>query len=166
MTSTRRFSAPWGKLLWVFTVIGTAIIGGAAVQIMFLDDMSLVARIVFSVAAIGTLVACALFAVRGYRLEGDTLVIERLGWEKRVSLKGLTAVRHDRKLIHGSIRVGNGGLFVFAGYFWSRKLGWFRLAGNDILGRAVLLEIGDKKWMVTPSHPQVFVDTASRLIDS
>ena len=69
-------------------------------------------------------------------------------------------------MIQGSIRVGNGGLFVFAGMFWSKKLGWFRLAGNDILGRCVLLELPDRKWMITPDDPDAFVAAVSPLIGS
>ena len=64
----------------------------------------------------------------------------------------------------GSIRVGNGGLFVFSGYFWTRALGWFRLYGNDILGRAVLLDFGDRKVVITPGDPQAFVAAAEKLI--
>ena len=153
-----RFTAPWGKLLWVFTLVGTTVLV-SVVAAMVSSPMSMLYRVLLVVLAIATLVGCALFSVRAYRLEADTLIIERPFWETRVSLRGLKYVHHDRKLVYGALRVGNGGLFVFAGYFWSRKHGWFRLAGNDILGRPVLLEYEDgTKWMVTPSHPMTFVE--------
>ncbi len=161
-TNTLRFTAPWGKLLYGLTALGTVVIGGAMVATMTVPG----APLLLAAALGGTLLFCAGGAVTGYRLDGDTLVIERAGWDKHVSLKGLTAVSHDDTLIHGALRVGNGGLFVFAGYFWSRKLGWFRLHGNDILGRAVLLEIGNEKWMITPERPEAFVAAANKLIKS
>ena len=155
---TRRFNAPWGKLLYAFTFVGASVCAGAA------WTSAVVGAPVLATVCAGTLVGCAAFAVRGYRLEGDTLVIERLGWEKRVSLAGLEAVHHDKNLIDGALRVGNGGLFAFCGWFWSRKIGWFKLAGNDILGRAVLLELEGEKWMITPADPETFVAAARQLI--
>lgn len=153
-----RFNAPWGKLLYAFTAVGGTVCAGAA------WSSAVVGIPVLPIAFVATLAGCATFAVRGYRLEGDTLIIERLGWDKRVSLAGLKAVRHDKDLINGAVRVGNGGLFAFCGWFWSRKLGWFKLAGNDILGRAVLLELEGDKWMITPGDPEAFVAAAERLI--
>ena len=156
-TQNTRFTAPWGKLLAGLTTVGTVAIGGAAI--------ATAATMPVLAGALGaTMLVCAAGAVTGYRLEGDTLVIERVGRDKRVSLRGLTGVRHAKNLIDGALRVGNGGLFVFSGYYWSSKLGWFRLHGNDILGRAVLLEIGEQKWMITPADPDAFVKAAEQLI--
>ena len=158
-----RFTAPWGKLLYVFTALGTVVIGGGVVALA--ASSTTMGGLTAAVLA-ATMLFCAAGAVTGYRLEGNQLVIERLGWDKRVSLAGLTAVTHDKKLIYGALRVGNGGLFVFSGYFWNRANGWFRLHGNDILGRAVLLEKGSDKWLITPSNPEAFVAAAKRLIAS
>lgn len=160
---TLRFTAPWGKLLYGMTAVGTTVIGGGMVA-----SLAAPAAPGLALAAVlgGTLLFCAGGAVTGYRLEGDTLVIERAGRDKRVSLRGLTAVSHGNSLMRGALRVGNGGLFVFAGFFWSKQHGWFRLHGNDIIGRAVLLEIGDEKWMITPEHPEAFVAAAEELIGS
>jgi hypothetical protein len=78
VTGSSRFDAPWGKLLMVFTFIGCAALIGVPIAIwlgeappFFFGLMGLV------FAAI--LIVCALCAVRGYRLEGDTLLIERVG---------------------------------------------------------------------------------------
>lgn len=158
-THTTHFAAPWGKLLWGFTALGTGVIGAAIVATA--TTMPPLA------AGLGaTLLVCGAGAVKGYRLDGNTLVIERVGRDKKVSLEGLTAVYHDEDAMRGAIRVGNGGLFAFAGYFWSKRHGWFKLHGNDILGRAVLLEVDGKKWMITPDNPEAFVAAASKLIRS
>ena len=150
MTTTTHYTAPWGKLLWGFTILGAGVLGAATVATA---PVSLPLSLLFG----GTIAICAGGAVRGYRIEGDTLIIERLGRDKRVSLKGLSGVRHGKDLMDGAIRVGNGGLFVFSGFYRTPELGWFRLHGNDILGRAVVFVVDGKKWMVTPDNPEAFV---------
>ena len=156
--NSKRFSAPWGKLLSTFTIIGATCMVLAALTAVLSEDLPAIARVATLAGAIGVTILCALGAVRGYRIEGDKLMVERLLWETEIDLRGLESVEHHQDLIKGSLRVGNGGFFVFSGWFWSRKLGWFRLMGNDIIGRAVLLSIKGKRWMVTPSHPHTFVE--------
>lgn len=156
MTNSK-FEAPWGALLWVFTSLGCVVVVGGFAAVAMNAAMPPPARLTLCTVFAVTLIGCALTAVRGYRLEDGALVIERLGWEKRVPLAGLRAATHDKSLLDGALRVGNGGLFAFAGMFWSRKLGWFHLVGNDILGRPVLLEFADQKWLVTPDDPERFI---------
>lgn len=146
-----RFSAPWGRLLYGITALGSVVILGAAAS------SAAAGRPAVAVILLGVLLLCAAGAVTGYRIEGDDLVIERIARDKRVPLRGLSGARHDRDLLRGALRVGNGGLFVFSGFYWSRELGWFRLHGNDILRRAVLLEVGGQRWVVTPGEPDAFV---------
>ena len=164
MPDSRHCSAPWGKLLTVFTAISLSMMAGLVVVSASIAPAPWPMIVIASVALLTGV--CALCMVRGYRIEGDTLCIERLGWVKRVSLVGLRRATHHTALIHGAVRVGNGGFFVFAGWFWSRKLGWFHLVGNDILGRAVLLELPDAKWMITPDDPDAFVTAVSELINT
>jgi len=166
MTSSTRFTAPWGKLLWLFTTIGVVVLGGVAGTTAIAAGPLHTWSLIIAGIAVVTLVACLILAPRGYRLESDTLYIERLIGDKKVSLTGLTSVRHNKDLIDGALRVGNGGLFAFSGWYWSRQHGWFRLSGTDILGRAVMLELDGVKWMITPGDPELFVTEASRLIES
>ncbi len=155
------YTAPWGKLLYGMTALGTAVIGGAIVATFAAAPT---APSVLLAAFMGaTLMICATGAVTGYRIEGKTLIIERLGRNKRVSLEGLTAIRHDNDVMRGALRVGNGGLFVFSGFYWNRREGWFRLHGNDILGRAVVLEVDGTKWVITPESPEAFVAEVKRV---
>ncbi len=162
MPESLTYAAPWGKLLWGVTLVASVVM----LAVPFFLHRAQAPRSVVLLLGGGmvlTWAICALFAVRGYRLEAGDLVIERPLWDTRVPLAGLRLVRHDKKLMHGAIRVGNGGLFVFAGWFWSKQHGWFHLAGNDILGRAVLLEWRDKKWIITPENPAAFVREAEGL---
>jgi len=159
---TLTYTAPWGKLLWTSTLVASAIM----LAVPFFLQRAAAPRsvtVLFGGGMVLTWVVCALFAVKGYRLEDGDLVIERPLWEKRVPLAGLRLVRHSKNLMRGAIRVGNGGLFVFAGWYWSSRHGWFHLAGNDILGRAVILEWRDKKWIITPENPLAFVREVEEL---
>ena len=161
--TTTDYTAPWSKLLWAFTTIGVGVLGGtilAAVLVPFPGSLAL------AVIAVVTLALCAIFAPRGYRLSGNTLTIDRMIGDNSVSLATLKAVTHGEDLIKGALRVGNGGLFAFSGMYWSRRHGWFHLSGTDILGRAVLLELEDAKWMITPGDPKRFVADARRLIST
>ena len=155
--NNRRFRAPWGKLLWVLSPLG-----GGVIATLGIGGLSISPLITVLFGSI--LVLCALTAVRGYRLEGDTLVIERLGFDKRISLKGLTHAQHDKTLLYWHFRMGNGGLFAFSGRFWTKRLGWFQLYGNDILGCPVLLELDGQKVVITPEYPDTFVKQVSQLI--
>lgn len=85
-------------------------------------------------------------------------------WEKQISLLGLKDIYAEKRLLICSIRVGNGGLFVFAEWFWTKRLGWFRALGNDILGRSVLLEFEGRKWVITPDEPNKFVEEVRQFI--
>ena len=162
--SSIEFSAPWGKLLWAFTVMGCLIFSSFIGAILI--DGSAPNSLKATLIGIGVFIFgfCALGAVRGYRIEQDAVVVRRLLWETRISLNGLDSVEHDEDLIKGALRIGNGGIFVFSGWFWSRRLGWFRLYGNDILGRAVIFSVNGKSWMVTPGQPLTFVEELKKKI--
>jgi hypothetical protein len=163
MLSPHRYSAPWGKLLLFFTTLGTIVLLGA-LWVLMVEPQEIPMKGIMPVFLIFVMVSCTVCMVRGYRIEGDTLIVERLGWEKKLSLLGLKNTYADNALLIGSIRVGNGGLFVFAGWFWTKRLGWFRVLGNDILGRSVLLEFEGRKWVVTPDEPNKFVEEVSQFI--
>ena len=69
----------------------------------------------------------ALFSIRGYRLEGGVLLVQRLGWNSRIDLAGLQSAEADPAAMNGSIRTfGNGGFFCFAGAYWNRRLRSYR----------------------------------------
>jgi hypothetical protein len=146
----RSYGAPWGKLLWGLSTLGTTAIGGACIA-------GAAASAPLAAICAGTLGLCAAGAIRGYRIEDQTLIVERVGSDKRIDLSELKNVRFDKTLLHKSIRVGNGGLFAFTGWYRTSKLGWFRLYGTDILGCPVLLDFGSHRLVVTPENPEQFV---------
>ncbi len=57
----------------------------------------------------------------------------------------------------GSLRIaGNGGLFSFTGWFWSRRLGRYRAFVTDP-ARSVVLKFSDRTVVVSPDVPEEFV---------
>jgi hypothetical protein len=88
MTESLPFTAPWGKLLWGITLVASAVM----LAVPFFLHRVQAPRMVMLLLGGGmvlTWVSCALFAVRGYKLEAGDLVIERPFWDTRVPLAGL-----------------------------------------------------------------------------
>ncbi len=107
-----------------------------------------------------TLVGAALSAIRAYRLAGDTLLIDRLLWTTRLPLAGLLTATVEPNALRASIRTcGNGGLFCFAGWFWSRRLGHFRAFVTDLRG-TVVLRYANRTVVVSPGRPEEFAREA------
>ncbi len=106
---------------------------------------------------------CALFSVRGYRLENQCLVVRRPGWRTRVPLLDVESVAHQPEATKGSIRIfGNGGLFGFTGLFRNQKLGRYRAFATD-LTHTVVIRMPAKTIVVTPGDPDRFVNEINRI---
>ena len=99
----------------------------------------------------------ALFTVKGYRLQDQSLYIRRLVWESRVDLQGLEKVYFEPEAFRRCFKTfGNGGLFSFSGYFRSKKLGTFRCWVTD-KKKSVVLEVKGKKLVISPDSPEGFI---------
>ena len=104
-----------------------------------------------------TLFITALFTVKGYELKGEALFIQRLFWQTRIDLKNIQSASVAPDAFRKAIKtLGNGGLFSFSGYFWSKSLGKFKCYATDTK-RSVLLEIDGKKIVISPDSPDGFV---------
>jgi len=112
----------------------------------------------FSLTLLGMIMGGGILSiVRDYQIVGKTLVVRRLLWETRIPLRDLVEVRSGAKLTAGSLRLlGNGGFFSSTGQYWNRALGRYRLLANDP-SRAVLLRFADRRVVVAPQEPEVFV---------
>jgi hypothetical protein len=98
------------------------------------------------------------FLVRGYRVDGSTLWVERLLHANPIDLRGLRSVELRPKAFAGAIRTfGNGGLFSFTGRYWSRELGSVRAYAMDT-GAALLLRWDDHKVLLTPTDPKALAE--------
>lgn len=148
----KTYAAPWGTSLVIVSVLGTVVcvsVGGI-----------LVARgpIWSGLLPLAVVAGAALFAVRGYSVTADALLIRRLLWSTRVPLAGLRDAQATPDAMSYSFRAfGNGGLFSFSGFFYNRALGFFRAFVTD-RHRTVVLRFANRRAMVvSPDAPEEFV---------
>ena len=154
--TAQRFSAPWSTRLSAITAVGTAALLGSAYGLV---DNGLW---VGGLALVALWLACLAGHVRGYSVEGQRLHIDRLAYGHVIDLSTLQSATVAPGLFRGALRVGNGGLFSFSGWFLSRSHGWFRAVATDSRERCVLLTFESGRWAVSPDDPLGFVDTVRR----
>ncbi len=156
------FDAPWGPLLKGVSAVTTALLVGLAVVSL---TPPLDARPVLFWSAGALLLVlplCALFTIRGYTLEADTLWVHRLCWRTRVPLAGLTSAEVMDGAMRWCVRLaGNGGLYSISGWYWSRKLGRFEAYVTDVR-RTVVLRWPKRTVVISPDRPAEFVQSVTR----
>lgn len=151
------YGAPRGTSVKLLTVLSLAVTGFAGYVLLGVSQAR--PALAYSVLAllVALILACGLFAIRGYELRGRTLVIRRVVSDKPISLSGLRSVAEDAVATRRSIRLlGKGGLFGFTGLFWSRSLGRYRAFVTDP-AKAVVLKYEDRVIVVSPDPPSDFV---------
>jgi hypothetical protein len=163
MNANAKFSAPWGKDLKLMTTLCFVIcLGVALIGVISLPEALPFVRFSATAVPLLILVGGAFFAVRGYTLDHGKLIIHRLGWSSRLDLGSLDSAVADPAAMAGSLRIaGNGGLFAFSGWFWSRKLGKYRAFGTDPR-RSVILRFPDRTVVVTPDAPERLVEEITK----
>ena len=160
------YHAPFCRLLWIVSGLATAlliflpVIGWFALP----PRGSGFARMLMVVTPLVILSGALPFMVRGYRIEPEGLQIRRLGWSTRLSLRELQSAEASPRAMKGSLRLmGNGGLFVFAGWFWSRTLGRYRAFVTDP-SRSVVLRFQDRTVVVSPDAPDEFARALTGIV--
>lgn len=157
MTEPNHFEAPWSTSLKFLTAIGVTVLAIASGAIAVLLPLPAGVRLLIAAALLSILPGCGFFAVRGYVIEPDSLRVLRPCWTTSISLRHLVDAEAQRLPKGFMVRLcGNGGLFAFTGWFWSRALGSFRLFGTD-LSRTVILRFDRSIVVVTPDRPVEFV---------
>ncbi len=146
--------APWSTMLKALSFGSTVVILGVAGGLLWRAGLpGRLGAVALTLLWLGNL--C--FMIRGYAIDGDTLLVRRLGWFTRVPLAGLISAAADRETFRDSTRVfGNGGAFSFSGWFRSERLGTFRAYVTDP-ARAVVLRWADRTVVVSPAAPEEFV---------
>jgi hypothetical protein len=122
----------------------------------------------FSAVLIGVTIAAlcvgARLAVRGYTLTETEIHVKRLGRTTRLALRALTAVDGKADAMDGSVcLLANPGLFSVTGYFWNRRLKFYRAYVTDP-SRAVILRFTNRVLVITPHDPQHFIMRARTLM--
>lgn len=159
------FAAPWGVALRIATAFSLVILFGVAGVGMYFDvEPSGLWRASMVWLPLLVAVAGSLFMIRGYQIEGDTLIVLRLGWRSRIPLQQLEKAEVDPEAMARSIRTfGNGGLFCFAGRFRNKRLGSYRAFATEP-ALAVVLHFHERKIVVTPERPQAFVAAVTKAV--
>lgn len=155
----KTYKAPWSTLLIVMSVLATAVCVGIAFSVCFLPGpvsggwLGAALRWLPLVLVPGA----ALFVVRGYTITPDAILVHRLFWDTRLPREGLLSADIEPGAMCRSIRTcGNGGLFSFTGWYWSKSLRSYRAFVTD-LNRTVVLRYERRTFVVSPDDPGDFV---------
>ncbi|MDA8427699.1 MAG: PH domain-containing protein [Geobacteraceae bacterium] len=167
MEYVREFkAAAWPTSLKVVSCIGALLISGVSIgAIRVIPPSGFAHSFGIAVACLpqAALLGFLLFVVRGYRIDGGHLAIQRLLWTTSMPLLGIHAAQHDPLALKGALRIfGNGGLFGITGLYWNRALGRFRLFVTDP-AKAVVLRLHDRIVVISPQEPAAFLQELERL---
>lgn len=151
------FTARWSTLLVIISLVATlACLAWVAYSQRFLGSPSAV--LIMRVLIPGVLLLCALYTVRGYSVNGETLYIHRLFWRTEISLAGLRSVEIVPEAMKRSIRIfGNGGLYAFTGYYRNAGLGTYRAFVTDFKA-TVVVHLAERVIVVSPLDGGGFVE--------
>ncbi|MEI8233512.1 MAG: PH domain-containing protein [Verrucomicrobiota bacterium] len=150
----KTFRAPWGRTLkWVSVLVSVLLIaflwsttfGPHGRNTLFLELLWMLLPIT------------ALFTIRGYTVTPEAILVHRPFWHTRLPREGLLSATVEPKAMKGSLRTcGNGGLYSFTGWYWSKKLGRYRAFVTD-LNRTVVLRWEKRTVVISPDDPEGFV---------
>jgi hypothetical protein len=158
----KTYEAPWSGSVVVISISVTLLCAGIAVALLVSARTAFVWAALVPLASVGGM---ALFAIRGYTVAPDALLVHRLFWTTRLPLANLESAEFAPDAMRGSIRTfGNGGLFSYTGYYQNETLGSYQAFVTDP-DRTVVLHFPSRTIVVSPSAPEDFVqdlDAASR----
>lgn len=144
------FGAPASRAVKVMTVAAlTILIGGAVVAAFYSPLLQTLLLVVLALTVV--------YAVSGYSVRDEVIVVHRLGWATKLPLDQLTEVSVNPHAMMGSLRLwGNGGVFGFIGQFRNEVLGRYRALVTDP-AHGVVLRFGEgRPVVVSPDDPAAF----------
>ena len=149
----KHYKAHWGTSLIVVSSLSTVVCLGIAF-VLFKHGGTL---LYLGLSLLALIVGCALFAIRGYTVTPDAMLVHRLLWTTRLPLAGLQSARFEPNAMRWSIRTfGNGGFFSFSGFYRNKLLGAYRAFVTD-RHQTVVLRYSGRTVVVSPSSPEEFV---------
>ncbi|MCY4024948.1 MAG: PH domain-containing protein [Acidobacteria bacterium] len=167
--SATTFRAPWSRALLISTSVQglllLAVCAATLVLAVLDSELRPWERLLALLIGVGLpltiLGIAARFAVRGYTVSGDSILVHRLGWSLPVDAGGLEAATISPFVMRRSVReLGNGGLFAYTGRFRNAKLGSYRAFVTDH-SRTVVLRFPGRAdgevLVMSPDDPQAFV---------
>ena len=167
--SATTFRAPWSRALLISTSVQGLLLLAICVATLALavldSELRPWERLLGLLIGVGLpltiLGMAARFAVRGYTVSGDSILVHRLGWSLPVDASGLEAATISPFVMRRSIReLGNGGLFSYVGRFRNAGLGSYRAFVTDH-SRTVVLRFPGRAdgevLVMSPDDPEGFV---------
>lgn len=153
------FGAPWSRSLKTASTVSTLLLALIALAGLLWDPGPPIwpARALMIALPLAALAIAFLSIISGYALNTDVLQVRRPFSSTSFALNDLKSVSGDPDAFKGALRLfGNGGLFSFTGYFWTRKLGFFRAFATDP-ARALVLKFSRRTIVITPDDPLHFI---------
>jgi hypothetical protein len=148
----KNYDAPWSTSLIIISSLTTVFCLGIALGMVWKGG-GIFPWLAFLPLAIGS----APFAIRGYSLTSEAIMVHRLFWTTQLPIVGLQSVQFNPNGMSGSIRTfGNGGMFSFTGFFRNRLLGAYRAFVTDP-HRTVVLHYLSRTVVISPATPEEFV---------
>ena len=155
----KTYKASWGKTLTIVSILVTILCVSAAFLPRLIPSFDQSGPSFFWLLLLPALMipACALFAVLGYSITPDAILIHRPFRVTRLPRAGLESAAFEPKAMHGSIRTfGNGGFYSITGWYWSKSLRSYRAFVTD-LTRTVVLRYRSRTVVLSPDDPEAFV---------
>ena len=148
------YKAPWSPLLIAVSAAVTTLCLGLAL-FMFSSNRGLPPWA--GCLPLAIVVCTAPFAILGYEVTGDAILVHRLFWTTRLPLAGLKSAEFKPDAMRRSLRTfGNGGLFSITGLYSNRLLGSYRAFVTDE-HRTVVLRFLKRTVVVSPDEPEEFI---------
>lgn len=165
----KEFAAPWGRLLKGVSICVVVLFAAIIVTDFFIFRSVKVPHWVFP-TTVGIMIAiplgCLPFVIRGYIVTAEGILVRRLWWNTVLPKADVISVEVVPKAMNRSLRTfGNGGLFSFTGFYWSKQLGHYKAYVND-LNRTVVVRMKKRPAMLSPDDPEAFAQAVRALIAS
>ncbi|MDB6031130.1 MAG: hypothetical protein JWM16_1468 [Verrucomicrobiales bacterium] len=150
--TVKHYQAPWDTLLIVLSSLLTALCLGIAFVAWNHGGKPFWVGPLMLAFVLG----CALFAIRGYTITPDAILVHRLFWKTRLPLLGLNSAKFEPNAMRWSIRTfGNGGFFSYSGFYRNKALGGYRALVTD-RHLTVVLRFSRRTVVVSPASPEQF----------
>ena len=159
------FHAPWSGILKLSTTLCILLILCCLVLMWISIPASQTTVKVLSAVVCGVIIlVVALFAVRGYAIEGNDFVIYRPTRKTCYPISSIVKCWEDPQAMKGSWRIfGIGGIFVFAGLFRNKTLGSYYAYATDPQ-KAVVIKMTDRTIVVTPDSPSQLINQLNSIL--
>ena len=145
------------KAQWDTSLIGVSSLAtGTCLGIAFVAFRHGGASWWLGLALLALVGGCELFAIRGYAVTPEAILVHRLLWTTRLPLAGLRSAQFEPNAMRWSLRTfGNGGFFSFSGFYRNKPLGTYRAFVTD-RHQTVVLRYDGRTVVVSPASPEEF----------